>query len=521
MEELYEDVDSTLSEEDENSKSGSKSILNSILSGDVPLVHSRPVLWCAIGALIGGVLSLHLGSVWLLVLGLLALAGGFYLLYKRMRLCLLPLMLGLVLIRGVFLPRDTLLSGTYLVSGQVISLPEGRVSEGQVVDLWNLSVQGQSCSRILQVTLPPHTKVTYGDWVQLTAVIESGSDQSVASRQRGTATAITDTEVTVQEGQGLFLYGCILRLRQDIEKRIEVLFAPYAGEAKGMFLGQKEDISYSSYHAFVSSGLVHLLTVSGLHVGIVCGAVLKLIRGERPWLRGLVAGLFLLAYCALTGFSPSTLRAAIMVLTVFFMRTYTKQPDSLGALALSFALLVLLDPRYLTSLGFQLSFGAVWGLFMLSPPLNSLLIPSRRHNALWESLTASLGATIGTLPLLARATGQIQWIGLLLSPAVIPTAALFLIPGWVALGLHAIWAPLGELAAILPKGALIYIVKVSRLGTAAPLLFPTPGWVPILLWLVSLFFLSPCFLPNEERPPWIGYGLMGVSLIWWLIESFF
>lgn len=477
-----------------------------------PLINPRPILFGAVGTLVGGILSLRLSPWWLLGLGMVALLLSLPLVYKRSHWCLLPLLLGLTLLRGIFLPRTALPGGTHTLSGQIISLPRSS-EEGVTVELWQLSIEGVFYSGTVEATLPVGTKADYGDFVTFSASIEPKASQKVAPKQQGSATATG--AVAVEPGQGFVLYGWILRLQEAIEQQAELLFSPYAGEAKGMLLGQKEDISYTSYRSFVNSGLVHLLTVSGLHVGILCNAVLKLIRGRKQWLRGLLAGSMLLIYTALTGFSPSTLRAAIMVFVLFIMRTSGRQEDSLGALALSFSLLVLADPRYLTSLGFQLSYGSVWGLFMLSEPIARIL-PGER-NPMWEAVAASLGATLGTVPLLASTTGQVQWVGLLLSPAVIPVAAIFLVPGWIAIGLSVLWTPLGELVALLPRGALIYIVKAAELGTSMPLIFPQPDWLVQTLWFVGLFCLSPYFLPNEKRPPWVGYGLIGASLLWWIV----
>lgn len=476
-----------------------------------PLWNPRPLLPGAAGTLIGGVLALRLDACWLLGLGLVALLLSLPLVYKRHTWCFLPLLLGLTLLRGIFLPRDILPQGEYLLRGQIVSLPR-QEREGQVVELWQLSARGQNYAGTLSVTLPAELDAQYGDWVQGRIFIRN-TPYTVAPRQWGEG--IVQGEMTVEKGQGPVLYGWVLRLRAGIEEHTDALFAPYAGEAKGMLLGQKTDISYTSYQAFVDSGLVHLLTVSGLHVGILCGAVFKLIRGRRWWLRGLLAGSILLLYVVLTGFSPSTLRAAIMVFAAFILRACAREEDSLGVLSLSFCVLVLADPRFLNSLGFQLSYGAVWGLLMLEKPIADLW-PGRK-NELWNSMAASMGATWGTLPLLARVTGQVQWVGVFLSPAVLPVAAWFLIPGWLAIGLHALWAPLGELAALVPKGVLAYIVRAARLGTVHPLTLSAPGWPVLALWFAALFFLSPFFLPNKKRPPWVGYALLAAALSVWML----
>lgn len=479
-----------------------------------PLWNPRPILLGAVGALVGGVLALRLEPWALLVLGGIGLGAALFLLYKRIYWCVLPLVLGLTLLRGIFLPRDMLPEGRYSLSGQIVSLPE-KSKEGERVLLGAVQADGKKFAGTLEVLLPLGTGAEYGDRISCLAAIVPVRGELVAPQLRGSAEA--RGEVTVYEGRGPAVYKWVLTLRRQVERRAETLFSPYAGEAKGMLLGIKEDISYVSYRAFVQSGLVHLLTVSGLHVGILCGAVLKLIRGRHRWLRGLLAGLVLLLYASLTGFSPSTLRAAIMVFALFLMRTGAKQEDSLGALSLAFSLLVLWDPRNLNSLGFQLSFGSVWGLYMLTEPLSKALPGG--ENVLWTALCGSMAAALGTLPLLAQTMGEVQWAGIFLSPMVIPVAALFLVPAWLAIGLHALWPPLGELIALLPRGVLSYISKAAWLGSSTPLSLPMPGWVSVTLWYAGLFFLSPYFLPNKKRPPLAGYGLLSASLLCWLIHG--
>jgi competence protein ComEC len=478
-----------------------------------PLWNRRPLVYGAIGALLGGLLSLRLTGLWLLLPGALALCLAGWLLYRWKSLFLLPLCLGLALLRGLFLPQGILPAGEALLSGTVWSLPVSGEDE-QTVLLRQLEINGVSRSGALELSLPEEQAVNYGD--RLTLQVRLRPESDAHADLRGQAEALSDPEIT--RGGAPLLYGWALKLRSALEKRIELLFGHYAPEAKGMLLGEKKDMGYGSYRAFLQSGLLHLLTVSGLHVGIVCGGILTLFRGRRRWLRALLSGSVLLLYSALTGFSPSTLRASVMVFTLFLLRTGSWEEDNFSALALAFSLLVVLDPRYLESLGFCLSFGSVFGLLMLTQPLEELL-PARTvwGEVLRTAFAGALAAMLGTMPLLARTTGQVQWIGILLSPLVLPIAALFLVPGWLALGLDALWHPLGKLASLLPKGVLAYILKVTELGIAAPLYPPAPGPVACLLWFLGLFGLSPYFLPNRSRPPWVGYGLLGASMLLWLL----
>ena len=224
----------------------------------------------------------------------------------------------------------------------------------------------------------------------------------------------------------------------------------------------------------------------------------------------------LLFFCLLTGLSPSSVRAAIMLLVVRFSHLLDRQEDPLSEIGCALTLLLLIDPWFLYSSGFCLSFGAIWGLFCLTGPLTDLL--HGRREGLGGLVAGALGVFLGTLPLLSVTGNQVSWIGVLLSPLALPAAPLFLIPGWIAVLLHPVLPLLAKGLALLPQGVLYYFDALAGLVPLEGLTLPPCNGIALLLWFAGMLFVSEYFLPNRQRPAYLGWGLMAAgALVWFFV----
>ena len=146
--------------------------------------------------------------------------------------------------------------------------------------------------------------------------------------------------------------------------------------AKGLLLGDKRELDDVTYAAFKDTGMAHLLAVSGLHASILIAAVygfFRLVRlGRAPRLIATLA--FIAAYACLTGLSPSIVRASVMAAALLLHRHFGRQPDTLSGLALAFIVSLLMRPLDLFTAGFQLSFGAVFGILTVGWQLQRILL---------------------------------------------------------------------------------------------------------------------------------------------------
>ncbi len=477
--------------------------------------NERPMLWGIPGALLGAFLAVRLGAAVLWGAGLAAVALGVFLLLRGRAVYALPLLMGLLLLRGAVLPPVRVTPGSYEITGTVSDAVE-RERGRTVVVLSRVTLDGQRVPGALELTVPYDVDLAYGDALSLRARVTPDDRGAVRALSTVLYAGEAAGEITVRQGRADPLYGLALRWREKLGAASDALFADQSGIAKGMLFGDRDDVHYLTFLVFRRSGMLHLLTVSGLHAGVVCGAVLQLIRGRRKWLRFLLSALMLLLFCLLTGLAPSSLRAAIMLLMVRFSRLLDRQDDPISEVGCALTLLLLINPSFLSASGFCLSFGAIWGIVSLTDPVTDLL--HGRREGLGGLLAGAVGVFLGTVPLLSVSGGEVAWMGILVSLLALPAAPLFLIPGWIAVLLYPLLPGVARLVALLPQGVLYYLTALGELVPDAGLTLPPCNGPALVLWFAGMLFVSHCFLPNRDRPAWLGWGLMAAgALIWFLL----
>ena len=473
------------------------------------------MLWGIPGALLGALLALRLGAGLLWGLGAVTLILGLFLLRRGRAVYALPLLLGLLLLRGALLPCVSVTPGLYEVTGTVSDTPD-RGRRETVIILSRVRLNGQRVPGAMELTVPYGADLAYGDALTLRAAVSPDDRGAVRSLTTVLYSGSAAGEILVRQGRADPLYGLALRWREKLGAAADALFGDSAGLAKGMLFGDRDDVHYLDFLAYRRSGMLHLLTVSGLHVGVVCGTALQLIRGRRKWLRFLLSALVLLLFCMLTGLSPSSLRAAIMLLIVRFSRLLDRQDDPLSEIGCALTLLLLVDPAFLTASGFRLSFGAIWGLMCLTTPVTDLLHSPR--NGLGSLLAGAVAVFLGTMPLLSVTGGEVSWMGVFLSLLALPAAPLFLIPGWLAVLLYPLAPAVARLIALLPQGVLYYLEALAELAPVSGLTLPPANGTALALWFGGMLFVSEYFLPNRRKPAFLGWGLMMVgALVWFLV----
>ena len=175
--------------------------------------------------------------------------------------------------------------------------------------------------------------------------------------------------------------------------------------ALALVLGVRDELDHDQKSAFVRSGTMHALAVSGMHVGlifVVLGAMMAWWGNTRwaRWTRGLVILLALWAFAGLTGAVPSVMRAVIMF-SVFTIGTMVgRSSGSLNNLFSAAFIMMLLDPLILMQLSFQLSFLAVLGIIMFYSPIMRLwMAPNKLAHLAWSGAAVSMAAQLTTTPL--------------------------------------------------------------------------------------------------------------------------
>lgn len=180
------------------------------------------------------------------------------------------------------------------------------------------------------------------------------------------------------------IYRIVEFLRDVCRQRIEKNLAPSEQSlANALVLGCREEISRYERDTMLETGTIHLMSISGLHVGMLAGGFflfLRLFRLESRWMTFLGVGLILL-YVMITGARPPAVRAGVLVVITTLAFSWNRQASSLNSLATAALVVLFMNPTALFSTGTQLSFLAV-GTLIYTP----LFRPSRRfqEDDSWE-----------------------------------------------------------------------------------------------------------------------------------------
>lgn len=228
-----------------------------------------------------------------------------------------------------------------------------------------------------------------------------------------------------------------------------------------MLMGLRSEISEETRAAFRNTGVMHILAVSGLHVGIIyvvlafLGRVLFPDRGVYRWFLTAFILFFVWSYCALAAMRPSVVRAALMFSFVSVGRLIRREIPLLNSLSAAALLNLTLDPSDLFDLGFQFSYSAVAGIGLLYKPLSSFWNPTLPFlRWLWDLTCVSLSAQAATTGLILLYFGQFPLLFLLANWLAVPAAAV-VIYGALAFMI----SPVRELTLILGK-VLEFFIKI-------------------------------------------------------------
>lgn len=311
------------------------------------------------------------------------------------------------------------------------------------------------------------------------------------------------------------------RLRMELAQRIATVVPNVAnrGVLQALTLGLRDAIPQSRWQTLLDTGTNHLIAISGLHIGLIAGLVLLLMRRLWSWLPGLAlrlaapraGALFALlaafAYAALAGFAVPTQRALLMLAVALGGVLLGRQVRPSQSLAAALLAVLVYDPLAVLDAGFWLSFAAVAViLYVMTGRAGGGRLRS------WGRMQWAL--LLGLLPLTVLLFQRVALIAPLANLLAVPWVSLLVVPlallgtlllglgvgagGWLlglaSLALNALW-PLLEFLAQLPGSHL-------RLGAASSLTL-------ILALLGALWLLTPRGWPAR----WLG-GLMLAPLLW-------
>ncbi|MGN0973091.1 MAG: DNA internalization-related competence protein ComEC/Rec2 [Aristaeellaceae bacterium] len=293
------------------------------------------------------------------------------------------------------------------------------------------------------------------------------------------------------------------------------------GYAAAMLLGVKSLVPSEDRAAFSRLGIAHVLSISGFHVGVLAGMagwLLGRLRASRK-VRAVCIAVLMAAYCLLTGMHPPVVRAALLLMLHEYGQVRCRQRSSVHLLCASMMLMLLVNPCQLTGASFQLTYGAVLGLTLVSPALRRLLDPPdgwRRR--LWQTCCATLGAQIGLLPAELYWFGELPLLGLALNLVIFAVAAGMMLLYWLTmllLPIPVLAAVAGRVAALVTSalaGAVRFLggLNAVTLWTKQANLLTLAGWCLLML---GIMYLSPLTGRRRLMAGLTGAAVLLISLI--------
>ncbi|MBK7380115.1 MAG: DNA internalization-related competence protein ComEC/Rec2 [Ignavibacteriales bacterium] len=217
----------------------------------------------------------------------------------------------------------------------------------------------------------------------------------------------------------------IHQIRRVLDSKIKSIHLPLtAGFIKGLLLADRSEIDYDTKTQFINTGVVHVLAVSGLHVGYIAMIFLILFGRFNLYLRSIFTMAGLVLFMFLTNSPDSVIRAVVMSSVIIIAFISNRTTNIFNSLAIAALAILLFKPDELFSPSFQLSFGAVFGIGAVTPQItkyiNSLNLKSKSIRYLFLFLAVSFGAQLGTLPMTMYYFGKLSVVAFIANLIVIP-----------------------------------------------------------------------------------------------------
>ena len=238
----------------------------------------------------------------------------------------------------------------------------------------------------------------------------------------------------------------------DMHSRLSVFFGMYLDEdeaafAKALIDGDKSDLSPSGGRSFKHLGISHMLAISGMHLSVIVGIIAFGIGKMKVHKRllGLALMLSTLFYMFLTGFTPSVVRASVMLIMTYVAFAISRNNDSITALLVSVSVICLACPEAIFDIGLWLSFTATLGILVMGVPICEKILPKKRGivvkavNWLASTVIITLSAVIFTFPVVLIFFGEV-------SAFTLPANILFSLPITAILFLTVVMVAVSPLA---------------------------------------------------------------------------
>lgn len=283
---------------------------------------------------------------------------------------------------------------------------------------------------------------------------------------------------------------------------------------EALTLGYRAELDPETKDAFASTGAMHVLAVSGLHVGLIY-FILSFFLSELKRKKAgqmiypVVIIMLLWAYAFITGFSASVQRATVMFTFVIIGETLRRPVNIFNSLSASALVLLLIDPEVISEVGFQLSYLAVFGIVLVQPVLAKMLtIKNKILRFLWDLFTVSLAAQLATFPLGIYYFNQFPNLFWMSNFLVIPGATIII---WLTFGFF-IFSPFPVIsnifAFLLERTTHVMIGSLKFLSELPHAVAEGIIISPLQIWIIYAILVAALAYSFSKQKRWLFYSLI-------------
>ncbi len=241
----------------------------------------------------------------------------------------------------------------------------------------------------------------------------------------------------------------------------QILPSPQSGLLLGMVIGVKDEIPYNFNQTLKKTGIVHVVVVSGQNLTLVAGFILNFAQylGRR---KTIILSIGVVSfYLFLTGFQIPVIRAALMFGMASIGKLFGREGDDIRILVATALGMLIINPLWISSISFQLSFAATIGVVVVAPQL--MKIAKFVPEGLKEGLLVTIAAQILTAPIIGFHFNQFSSAGFFVNALVLWTIPYIMISGAVVLMVSLVSVWVAHTLAIIPGILLTYFIDIVQL----------------------------------------------------------
>ncbi|MCX7611933.1 MAG: DNA internalization-related competence protein ComEC/Rec2 [Ignavibacterium sp.] len=293
---------------------------------------------------------------------------------------------------------------------------------------------GSKDRKIFYDNINPGNKISFsGTFIQARSVRNPGEfdykKYLLSKGITGIITSYQDSSFKILNRETNFYTNLIFNIRKYLDEVIHKTHNKQtAGLLRGLLLADRSEIDNETKLNFINAGVIHILAVSGLHVGYILLFFFVIFGRFNLYLKSIfvIAGIF--CFMLITGVPASVFRATLMASIIIIAFLTNRSTNLVNSIALSSVIILLIQPQQIFNPGFQLSYSAVLSIALIYPILQKEIQQMKIKNEIVKKILLFIGvsfsAQIGTLPFTVAYFNKISVIALLANLFVIPLAAL-------------------------------------------------------------------------------------------------